>query len=339
MCTRAGERQRVGWARRVGRYRRQAFGWRASPLECDAPRALASSRVLRGWGRGEREAQGSVQGPHLRGVSPFLATVPTSVHVHQCTREPHSYSEVVPRTLNSHRSTRGGFQQRSFALWETRPGVCFGTPPAAARPAPLSSRGATCLHTSHDRMGARTVATQRLVSRLAGAVESGVELGVSACVARAAHITTVPARILYPRTHSRTSVFPPAPPGEAAPKTAQPKNLPRPCSLTLPATLAWGGRRPAARVANGVVARPRRRRHRPHRNHHVAAVAAARRCTHTRPSSPRAVAAAARVLRDVRRCKKLRIVRLGFGAARQETVLERWTNPKPPQPVWDRAAI
>jgi hypothetical protein len=172
---RAGERQRVGWARRVGRYRRQAFGWRASPLECDAPRALASSRVLRGWGRGEREAQGSVQGPHLiRGVSPFLATVPTSVHVHQCTREPHSHSEVVPRTLNSHRSTRGGFQQRSFALWEARPGVCFGTPPAAARPAPLSSRGATCLHTSHDRMGARTVATQRLVSRLAGAVESGV---------------------------------------------------------------------------------------------------------------------------------------------------------------------
>ena len=37
--------------------------------------------------------------------------------------------------------------------------------------------------------------------------------------------------------------------------------------------------------------------------------------------------------------KKLRIVRLGFGAARQKRVLERWTNPKPLQPIWDRAAI
>ena len=36
---------------------------------------------------------------------------------------------------------------------------------------------------------------------------------------------------------------------------------------------------------------------------------------------------------------KLRIVRLGFGTARQKRVLERWTNPKPLQPIWDRAAI
>jgi hypothetical protein len=41
----------------------------------------------------------------------------------------------------------------------------------------------------------------------------------------------------------------------------------------------------------------------------------------------------------VRRCKKSRIVRLGFGTARQKRVLERWTNPKPLQPIWDRAAI
>jgi hypothetical protein len=37
--------------------------------------------------------------------------------------------------------------------------------------------------------------------------------------------------------------------------------------------------------------------------------------------------------------KKLRIVILGFGAARQKTVLEWWTNPKPLQTIWDRAAI
>jgi hypothetical protein len=37
--------------------------------------------------------------------------------------------------------------------------------------------------------------------------------------------------------------------------------------------------------------------------------------------------------------KKVRIVRLGLGTARQETVLERWTNPKPLQAIWDRAAI
>jgi hypothetical protein len=37
--------------------------------------------------------------------------------------------------------------------------------------------------------------------------------------------------------------------------------------------------------------------------------------------------------------KKLRIVRLGFGTARQKRVLECWTNPKPLQPIWDRAAI
>ena len=37
--------------------------------------------------------------------------------------------------------------------------------------------------------------------------------------------------------------------------------------------------------------------------------------------------------------QKLRIVILGFGTARQKRVLERWTNPKPLQPIWDRAAI
>jgi hypothetical protein len=37
--------------------------------------------------------------------------------------------------------------------------------------------------------------------------------------------------------------------------------------------------------------------------------------------------------------KKWRIAILGFGAARQKRVLERWTNPKPLQPIWDRAAI
>jgi hypothetical protein len=37
--------------------------------------------------------------------------------------------------------------------------------------------------------------------------------------------------------------------------------------------------------------------------------------------------------------KKLRIVILRFGTARQKRVLERWTNPKPLQPSWDRAAI
>jgi hypothetical protein len=37
--------------------------------------------------------------------------------------------------------------------------------------------------------------------------------------------------------------------------------------------------------------------------------------------------------------EKLRIVRLGFGTARQKRVLERWTNPKPLQPIWNRAAI
>jgi hypothetical protein len=36
---------------------------------------------------------------------------------------------------------------------------------------------------------------------------------------------------------------------------------------------------------------------------------------------------------------KLRIVILGFGTARLKIVLERWTNPKPLQPIWDRAAI
>jgi hypothetical protein len=30
---------------------------------------------------------------------------------------------------------------------------------------------------------------------------------------------------------------------------------------------------------------------------------------------------------------------LRFGTARQKRVLERWTNPKPLQPIWDRAAI
>jgi len=37
--------------------------------------------------------------------------------------------------------------------------------------------------------------------------------------------------------------------------------------------------------------------------------------------------------------EKLRIVRLGCGTARQKRVLERWTNPNPLQPIWDRAAI
>jgi hypothetical protein len=39
--------------------------------------------------------------------------------------------------------------------------------------------------------------------------------------------------------------------------------------------------------------------------------------------------------------KKLRIVRLGFGTARQKRFLDHewWTNPKPLQPIWDRAAI
>jgi hypothetical protein len=37
--------------------------------------------------------------------------------------------------------------------------------------------------------------------------------------------------------------------------------------------------------------------------------------------------------------QKLRIVISGFGTARQKKVLERWTNPKPLQPIWDRAAI
>jgi hypothetical protein len=37
--------------------------------------------------------------------------------------------------------------------------------------------------------------------------------------------------------------------------------------------------------------------------------------------------------------KKWRIVILRFGTAPQKMVLERWTNPKPLQPIWDRAAI
>jgi Spy/CpxP family protein refolding chaperone len=37
--------------------------------------------------------------------------------------------------------------------------------------------------------------------------------------------------------------------------------------------------------------------------------------------------------------KKLRIVMLRFGTARQEMVLERWTNPKPLSTIVDRAAI
>jgi hypothetical protein len=37
--------------------------------------------------------------------------------------------------------------------------------------------------------------------------------------------------------------------------------------------------------------------------------------------------------------KKLRIVMLRFGTARQKLVLERWTHPKPLQPIWDCAAI
>jgi hypothetical protein len=37
--------------------------------------------------------------------------------------------------------------------------------------------------------------------------------------------------------------------------------------------------------------------------------------------------------------QKWRIVRLGFGMARQKTLLERWTSPKPLQNIWYRAAI
>jgi hypothetical protein len=37
--------------------------------------------------------------------------------------------------------------------------------------------------------------------------------------------------------------------------------------------------------------------------------------------------------------KKLRIVILRFGTARQKLVLERWTNPKPLNSIVDRAAI
>jgi hypothetical protein len=37
--------------------------------------------------------------------------------------------------------------------------------------------------------------------------------------------------------------------------------------------------------------------------------------------------------------KKLRIVILRFGTARMIRLLERWTDPKPLQPIWDRAAI
>jgi hypothetical protein len=49
----------------------------------------------------------------------------------------------------------------------------------------------------------------------------------------------------------------------------------------------------------------------------------------------------ATLLRAVRctATKKSRIVTLGFGTARQKRVLERWTKPKPLQPIWDRAAI
>jgi hypothetical protein len=42
---------------------------------------------------------------------------------------------------------------------------------------------------------------------------------------------------------------------------------------------------------------------------------------------------------EVQRCKKLRIVILGFGTARQKMVLERWTNPKPLGTIVDRAAM
>jgi hypothetical protein len=41
----------------------------------------------------------------------------------------------------------------------------------------------------------------------------------------------------------------------------------------------------------------------------------------------------------VRAMQKVRIVILGFGTARQKRVFERWTNPKPLQDIWDRAAI
>jgi hypothetical protein len=37
--------------------------------------------------------------------------------------------------------------------------------------------------------------------------------------------------------------------------------------------------------------------------------------------------------------QKLRIVIFGFGTARLKRVLEQWTNPKPLQAIWDRAAI
>jgi hypothetical protein len=37
--------------------------------------------------------------------------------------------------------------------------------------------------------------------------------------------------------------------------------------------------------------------------------------------------------------QKWRIVRLGFGTARQKMVLERWTNPKPFGKIYNRAAI
>jgi hypothetical protein len=49
--------------------------------------------------------------------------------------------------------------------------------------------------------------------------------------------------------------------------------------------------------------------------------------------------AVAPIAHKVRRCKKLRIAILGFGTARQKMVLERWTNPKPLQTIWDRVAI
>jgi hypothetical protein len=43
---------------------------------------------------------------------------------------------------------------------------------------------------------------------------------------------------------------------------------------------------------------------------------------------------------DVQRCKSGESwYLLGFDTARQKTVLERWTNPKPLQTNWDRAAI
>jgi hypothetical protein len=43
--------------------------------------------------------------------------------------------------------------------------------------------------------------------------------------------------------------------------------------------------------------------------------------------------------RALHRCKQLRIVRFGLGTARQKRLLERWTNPKPLQAIWYRAAI